>query len=50
MRYEADAEIWVFHTGAWHFVTLPATFTEGIKALREHGLTVRPLQEYHPRR
>jgi len=34
MRYEADAEIWVFHTGNWHFVTLPAAFTDGIKALR----------------
>jgi hypothetical protein len=34
MRYEADAEIWVFHTGNWHFVTLPAEFSEGIKTLR----------------
>ena len=34
MRYEADAEIWVFHTGNWHFVTLPAEFSEGIRMLR----------------
>jgi len=34
MRYEAQAQIWVFHTGNWHCVTLPTAFTDGIKALR----------------
>jgi len=34
MRYEAQAEIWVFHTGSWHFVTLPPEFSDGIRMLR----------------
>lgn len=33
MQYEMRAEIWLYPTGAWHFVTLPAEFTEGIRAL-----------------
>jgi hypothetical protein len=34
MRYEMQAEIWLYKTGSWHFVTLPVEFSEGIKTLR----------------
>jgi len=36
MRYEAEAEVWLY-TGAktaWHFVSLPPEFSEGIRGLR----------------
>ena len=36
MRYEAEAEVWLY-TGAktaWHFVSLPAELSEGIRSLR----------------
>ncbi|HEY0647999.1 DUF1905 domain-containing protein [Phenylobacterium sp.] len=36
MRYAFDAEVWLY-TGAksaWHFVSLPPEFSEGIRGLR----------------
>lgn len=36
MRYEAEAEVWLY-TGAktaWHFVSLPPEFSDGIRGLR----------------
>lgn len=36
MRYEAEAEVWLYTAAktAWHFVSLPSEFSEGIRALR----------------
>ena len=33
-RYEARCELWKWSGGSWHFLTLPAAFTEGLKTLR----------------
>jgi len=35
MRYEFTAEVWRWKgDAAWHFVTLPAELTDGLKAMR----------------
>lgn len=36
MRYEAEAEVWLYTGGktVWHFVSLPVEYSEGIRGLR----------------
>jgi len=36
MRYEVEAEVWLYagDKAAWHFLSLPAEMTDGIRGLR----------------
>src|SRR5689334_12575822 len=36
MRYDFESEVWLYAAAktAWHFVSLPAEFSEGIRGLR----------------
>ena len=36
MRYEVEADVWLYKSAksAWHFVSLPSEFSEGIRSLR----------------
>lgn len=33
-RYETRAELWLWSGGSWHFLTLPADVSAGLKSLR----------------